>query len=144
MTSNGAGRAPAGAALDAYLNAFAERDVERLGALFEPTALVEFPMLKPDRLVGADEIARGHHAVFESLSAARFETEQSTVADAEAAMWLGKIVVRHGVDQGGRQASDEECHDLALAAFAPAGKLRRLTWYMNGRNIRRWSDKRIL
>lgn len=127
----------AGRALQSYLDAFAARDAAAAASLFEPAALAEIPMLKPNRLVGASEIRRGHEAAFRTIAEVGVETETDIAEQDGCAIWAGALTIRRA--DGARHR-----HQSAIVVEAGAGRLRRLSLYLNARNIRRWADHAIL
>ena len=50
-----------------YIGAFESRDTQCITTLVGDNALVEVPLLKPNRLFGSSEVERGHTAAFNSI-----------------------------------------------------------------------------
>ncbi|WP_181183241.1 nuclear transport factor 2 family protein [Mesorhizobium sp. B3-1-7] len=124
-----------GDALQAYVRAFARKDIGAIMELFSNGGLVEIPMLKPNRLFGQTELRRGHEAIFEAVSSSRFELSEPAVNDI-VAIASGRLKT----ERGGVQ----HVHPVAIVAEVDSERLMRLSLYMDGRNQRLWSDKAIL
>jgi hypothetical protein len=124
------------AALLAYAGAFCARDAGFIAGLASPTALVEVPLLKPNRLHGAREIGAGHAAIFETVAAARFDIE-APVEAGDHAIATGTLAIT-------RADASHERHDIGLVSELRDGRLQRLSLYFNARRVRLWSDRAIL
>jgi len=123
-------------ALLAYAGAFAAKDLDFIEDAVHANALIELPMLKPNRLSGIAEISAGHAEAFRNLAGASFS--------------LGKPVEKHnvaiaeGVLTIDRSNGKQEVHPLGIVAATEHGKIQRVTLYFDARHFRRWSDKTIV
>lgn len=122
-------------ALGDYLQAFAARDARRVAGCFIGGAVLELPMMKPNRLVGLVEIETAHCLAFQTLSQATVEVNEIVVSES-GAMASGQLTV---VCRG-----KEESHPFALASECAAAGLSRVSWYLDARRHRPWSDKAVL
>ena len=136
MTDPSREKEAASAVLAAYVAAFEARDADAIVALSAPHALIEIPMLKPNRLVGTHEIAKGQAAAFETLERIAF-TLRPAAEKGDHAIAEGALHVR-------RSCGAEQTHTVGLVAEIHDGVLQRLSLYCDARDIRPWSDKTIL
>lgn len=128
-------RSPA-ATLLSCVDAFNKRDAGAIAALADDRALLEIPMLKPNRLHGKDEISRGIEAAFKELKSVELTVtkpaETDTVAIAE-----GRLMVT-------RNSAPDEVHQVGIVAEVHGDHLVRFSLYLNARSRRLWSDETIL
>jgi hypothetical protein len=122
--------------LDAYVSAVEARDPAAVTRLFDARALVEIPMLRPNRLVGAREIEKGHAATFETL--------QDIAFDLKPALANATHAIAEGVLKTRRATGEEETLTVGIVAEAGEGGLTRLSLHCDARNLRLWSDRTIL
>lgn len=122
--------------LQAYLAAFESSDINAIDLLFDENALVEVPMLKPNRLVGKSEIHQGHSDMFANLESIKFDVKRCLADDNQAIAEASATAVRR----------DTDGHSLQLGIVAIMGQqgLQRLSLYCDARNLRLWSDRTIL
>ncbi|MFT5220733.1 MAG: hypothetical protein ACI9LO_003191 [Planctomycetota bacterium] len=119
-----------------YLTAFESSDITAIDQLFEANALIEVPMLKPNRLVGKPEIHQGHSDMFASLESIKFEVKRCLADDKQAIAEASATVVRRDTDSYSLQ--------LGIVAIKGQQELQRLSLYCDARNLRLWSDRTIL
>jgi hypothetical protein len=118
-----------------YLAAFARRHAKEAANCFIRPAILELPMVKPSRFMGLDEIERAHAFAFANLSEVKLETFE-VLATAGCAMGAGKLWV---VCRG-----KEEVHPFAICSDCTPQGLSRVSWYLDSRGHRHWSDKTVL
>jgi len=122
--------------LEDYLAALAGQDIDAIDSLCAACCLVEIPFLEPRRLVGSREIGKAHREIFASLE--RIEIALTDIAaDDGHAIGEGRLRVL-------RRDGDSYDLQIAVAAETGSGDYRRISLYCDTRNIRRWSDRRIL
>ena len=120
-----------------YIGAFESQDAKCIASLTGDNALVEVPLLKPNRLFGSSEIERGHTATFDSIKDANFSIDNEVAENSEAAICLAKVRII-------RKSGEVDQHDMGVVAQLTNNKLSRISLYFDSRNIRRWSDESIL
>jgi hypothetical protein len=118
-----------------YLTAFTRRHVSEVADCFVRSALLELPMVKPSRFVGLQEIEEAHRLAFENLSHVQVQ-HCEVLSDAACAMTVGELVV---VCRG-----KTKVHPFALCSDGTSGGLSRVSWYLNSRGHRHWSDQAVL
>lgn len=119
-----------------YVAACNSADLDAIERLVDPACLLEIPFLQPTRLVGRNEVLQAHAAIFAELDAVDFRLDH-VLADAGHAIGEGSVTVtRHGI----------AAPPLALGIGIEPGEpgLRRISLYGDARNLRPWSDRRIL
>lgn len=115
-----------------YLAALEGKDADAIRA----PRLLENPFLKPNRLVGDAEIDEAHRGIFAALDSIRFELGEVIADDTNAIAEARLELARRG--------QEPESFEIAVAAEADAGGLRRVSIYADTRNVRRWVDGTIL
>jgi hypothetical protein len=123
------------ARLREYLAAFARRHVGGVADCFVRSALLELPMVKPSRFVGLQEVEEAHRLAFENLSQVKLE-HCEVLSNATCAMTVGELVV---VCRG-----KTIVHPFAMCTDGTSGGLSRVSWYLNSRGHRHWSDQAVL
>ena len=118
-----------------YLEALSTKDLDAIREMSGPRSLVEIPFLKPNRLIGDNEIVKAHEEIFANLESVRFVVEHSA-ADGAHAIAEGTLEVR----RDGR----EQSHAAGVVAEPGDEGIARVSLYCNARNVRLWSDKTIL
>jgi hypothetical protein len=121
--------------LRAYLAAFSKMDSGNLDSCFLDYAVVDLPMIKPTRLCGLREIRRGQELAFENISKVDLELTE-IVSDENSAMGSGRLSIEC--------RGESESHEFAVSAFHEDGKLKRLSWFLDARELRPWSDCTVL
>ena len=124
-------------ALLTYMGALEARDAECISALTADDVLIEHPLLKPNRLFGSREIAQGHQAAFRSIEEITFSISGEVVEKDEAAIGMGSITYS-------RLGENEIQRDVGVVVQLSGTRLRRISVYLDSRNLRRWSDESIL
>ncbi|HKJ51504.1 MAG TPA: nuclear transport factor 2 family protein [Gammaproteobacteria bacterium] len=122
--------------LEDYLAALEQQDIDAIESLCTPGCLLEIPFLEPRRLVGGREIGKAHREIFANLEQIEIALT-GIAADNGHAIGEGRLRVLR------RDGDSYDLH-LAVAAETGSGDYRRISLYCDTRNIRRWSDKRIL
>lgn len=130
-----AGRSDPSINLQRYLTAFATRDAARAADCFAQPAVLELPTVKPSRFAGRSEIETAHAWAFQNLQKAAIETNE-IVSSEHSAMTAGRLTV---VCRG-----QEQIHPFAIAAECTALGLSRVSWYLDSRGRRPWSDRTVL
>ncbi len=127
---------PAGSLIERYFGAFAAGDAAAATALFAPTGLYEFPLLRP-RLVGRAEILAGHRQAF--AVASRIQVSLRAVRSNGSTTIVEGRLKAH-VDREGRDV------ELPFAAVADesGGALQRLSIYCNAHPYRLWCDGPVM
>ena len=123
-------------ALKAYVDALTARDLTAVLAIFNRRSLLELPMMKPYRLVGLREIESAHRAMFRSLKSIEIKLDRPAV-DASHAIASGQMAVT-------RASGEQRTDDLAIVSEAGDAGLDRISIYMNARNVRPWSDIKVV
>ena len=122
--------------LQKYLTALESKDITTIDKLTTEHALLEMPMLKPNRLVGRTELHMGHSAIFENLESMSF-----AISNIEANQ-------THAIAEGQfeiiRKDTTRQTHRFSVVAESLHNELQRISFYCDARNIRPWSDKSIL
>jgi hypothetical protein len=92
-------------------------------------------MVKPGRFMGLDEIEGAHALAFANMSEVKLETCE-VLSTAGCAMAAGKlwVVCRE----------KEEVHPFAICSDCTPQGLSRVSWYLDSRGHRHWSDKTVL
>jgi hypothetical protein len=121
--------------LSDYLQAFSARDTKCVANCFAGSAVLELPMVKPNRLVGLAEIETAHNLAFQTLSKATFEINEMLTTGTHA-IASGKLTVVC--------REKDELHTFALACECTATGFSRVSWYLDSRGQRLWSDKAVL
>ena len=123
--------------LQAYLGAFEAKDALAIQRLIGDRALIEMPLLKPNRLFGASEIFTGHQNAFRSMEDAEFTFPEPIAENDSTAIAIGVLTIKrkNGVQDNHEVGVVLEMRDLAL---------HRISLYLNSRNIRRLSDETIV
>lgn len=121
--------------LRGYLAAFSRRHPKEVADCFIRPAILELPMVKPSRFMGFDEIEGAHALAFANLSEVKLETCE-VLSSAGCAMAAGSLTV---VCRG-----REEVHRFAICSDCTPQGLSRVSWYLNSRGHRHWSDKTVL
>lgn len=118
--------------LEAYCNAFNARSLGAVLDQFAEHALFEMPLLG-QRLFGRAEIAAGLRCIFDVT-----ETAKLTFPDMAASE---RVLIAEGKLQG-KLHRDPAPFSLVVAAVleAKAGKIARLSTYLDARPYRLWSD----
>ncbi len=119
-----------------YIGAFEAMDADIISEL-SSHALVEIPLLKPNRLFGKSEILRGHTAIFASLEKASFLITGELAETQHAAICFSDTQIS-------RNSGEAEHYVMALVAETKNEQLHRISLYFNSRNVRRWSDETIV
>jgi ketosteroid isomerase-like protein len=122
-------------ALINYASAFSNKDSARIAGLLAERALVEIPMLQPNRLFGPIETRRGHDAIFSSLDTVAMDLGKPETK--------GNIAIACGTLRIERNKSIDES-PVALVAETCESGLARVSFYMEARNKRLWVDQAIL
>jgi hypothetical protein len=123
------------ARLKDYLQAFSERDMKCVAGCFVGSAVLELPMVRPNRLVGLAEIEAAHDFAFQALSKVVVETNE-ILPMGNRAITSGRLTVAcRGRD---------EVHPFALVSECAATGLIRVSWYLDSRGYRPWSDEAVL
>ena len=120
-----------------YLAAFEAMDADTITTLLGDNALLEVPLLKPNRLFGESEIRRGHEAAFGRMKSAKFEETHPVEEKEGNAICFGDLVLEF--KNGERQR-----HQTGIVAEVTRNGLKRISIYFNSRNIRRWADETIV
>lgn len=123
-------------ALLSYVGAFESKDAGFIERTTASGALIEIPMLKPNRLVGQAEIRAGHEQSFATIKTAAFEISPPAAND--------RISIAVGTLSIERVNGQRDTHPLSIVAETDSGNLRRLSLYFDARYYRLWSDKAIL
>ena len=76
-----------------YLAAFEAMDADTIATLLGDNALLEVPLLKPNRLFGESEIRRGHEAAFGRMTSAKFEETHPVEEKEGNAICFGDLVL---------------------------------------------------
>jgi len=118
--------------LDAYREAFNARKLDETLALFADHALFELPLLG-QRLFGRNEIAQGLKRIFDLTESARFEFSDAAESD--------RLLIAEGKLQAKlkRDAAPVEM-TAAVTLDAKDGKITRLSFYLDARPYRLWTD----
>lgn len=119
-----------------YFAALQAADAEALNRLIGASTILENPFMNPRRLVGKNEIARAHGAIFEHVEALEF-TPELLLGDDTNALTTGRLAFT-------RRGDSPREFAFGAAAECDAGGLRRLSLYCDTRNLRRWTDEAIL
>ncbi len=123
--------------METYIGAFEAKDANTILNLIGDRALVELPLLKPNRLFGSLEVHRGHQAVFLSADSIHFSIDDSIVQNETAAIALGHLgITRHD--------GSSENHEIGVVVEKKEQLLHRISIYLNSRDIRRWADETIV
>jgi hypothetical protein len=118
-----------------YLAAVARRHAKEVVNCFIRPAILELPMVKPSRFMGLDEIERAHALAFANLSEVKLETCE-VLSTAGCAMAAGRLIV---VCRGKKEA-----HPFAISSDCTPQGLSRVSWYLDSRGHRHWSDETVL
>jgi hypothetical protein len=132
---NAAPQSNPSAQLRRYLAAVAKRDATRVAECFAPGAVLDLPTVKPNRFMGFDEIKTAHLWAFENLEEARVETDE-VLSTEHSAMAAGRLTV---VCRG-----QQEIHAFGIAVESSDSGLNRVSWYLDSRGYRPWTDKTVL
>jgi ketosteroid isomerase-like protein len=118
--------------LNAYRDAFNERDSKKLLALFSEHAIFEMPLLG-QRLFGKREIAVGLRRIFEVTEFARLEFSNAKLAP--------KVLIAEG-RMHAKLHRDAQAVEIPLAVVieADASGFARLSTYLDARPYRLWAD----
>jgi hypothetical protein len=123
------------ALLQCYLGAVAKRDSARVAECFAQGAILDLPTVKPSRFIGLGEIKTAHLWAFENLEEVRVETDDIVCAEFSA-MAAGRLTV---ICRG-----DLETHAFGLSVESCDLGLDRVSWYLDSRGHRPWTDKTVL
>ena len=123
------------AQLNRYLDAFAKCDAANAARCFAHPAILELPMVKPSRFLGREEVGAAHTGAFENLNEAAIETHEILSVEG-AAMASGRMTV---VCRG-----QKHVYPFAIAVDCTPSGLSRVSWYLDFRGHRPWSDKAVL
>ena len=121
--------------LNEYLGAFAAMDEQGTSQCFAEHGVVELPVIKSSRLIGLSEIGRGHELAFENLTQVEIALNE-TLSDENTVMASGEI----SVTCRGEPVS----YEFGVAAICGDQRLDRLSWYLDSRGKRLWSDRSVL
>jgi hypothetical protein len=128
-------RSDPSAQLRRYLTAIAKRDAAGAAECFAQSAILDLPTIKPGRFIGREEISTAHLWAFESIQATSVETDE-VLSEDHSAMVAGRLtVVRRG---------QPEVHAFGISVESSDSGLERLSWYLDSRGNRPWSDKTVL
>ena len=118
--------------LEAYCNAFNARSLDQVLDQFAEQALFELPLLG-QRLIGRAEIAAGLRCIFEVTESATLTFPEMVASE--------RVLIAEGKLQG-KLHRDPAPFTLVAAAVieAKAGKISRLSTYLDARPYRLWSD----
>ena len=121
--------------LSNYIKAFSAMDDSAASQCFVKNAVVEVPIIKSSRLVGRDEIARGHALAFENLTDVNIALTDA-VSNDNAVMASGhlSVVCRN----------QTLTYDFGVSAESQDSQFARLSWFIDSRGNRLWSDRCVL
>jgi ketosteroid isomerase-like protein len=118
--------------LQAYLDAFAAKDVEKAVALFDEGAVFELPLLG-QRLIGRREIEAGLARIFALAERCLFEIDAAQSSD-KATIAEGRLKAKLHRDR------DPVEMPAALVMQTRGDGITRLSAYLDARPHRLWSD----
>ena len=122
--------------LQRYIHAVESRNVNAVCALFDEQGLAEIPLIKPARLIGANEIRKAHQAISDNLAAVAFSVENS-LAQLDVSIAEGRLTAQ-------RQGGQFEEHHFGLVVVQSAARIRRMSLYFDSRGYRMWCDETIM
>ena len=123
---------PSDPSLHAFCLAFESKDVGKLAALFDPKGLCELPLLG-QRLVGQGEIREGFMRAFSVIDSCSI-TCRTCKPGPNATIAEGRLEAKLYRDRHSMAAP------LALVLVEEAGRIARLSFYLDARPFRSWCD----
>jgi hypothetical protein len=123
---------PPDPSLDDFCLAFESKDFEKIAALFDPRGLCELPLLG-QRLVGEGEIREGFMRAFSVIDSCSI-TYRSCKPGPGATIAEGRLEAKLYRDRHSMAAP------LALVLVKEAGRIARLSFYLDARPFRLWCD----
>lgn len=132
---NASQKSDAVAILHRYLTALAKRDIVHLAGCFARGAVLDFPTVKPGRFCGLEEITDAHRLAFENVEDLSVETKDILETE-HSAMASGSLSV---TCRGKR-----ETHVFGISIECSEPGLDRVSWYLDSRGHRPWSDMSVL
>ncbi len=122
--------------LQAYLSALTTRDVSAIEKISVAASLMEIPFIKPNRLVGNNEIIKAHKEIFANLAEIDFELLDSSADNNHA--------IGHGQLNYVRNGGERNSLPTAIVIETTGESLARMSLYCDARSLRPWSDKSIM
>ena len=126
----------ASSALLNYVAALEKKDIKSVAPLIEHHTLVEIPFMRPNRLVGQQEISKAHADIFEALDSIDFVLGTPLEKD--------RFAIAEGELRVQRKSGEEYTHQIGIVAQTNGEILTRISLYADARDIRMWSDRTIL
>ncbi len=123
---------PSDPALHDFCRAFESKDFEKIAALFDPKGLCELPLLG-QRLVGRGEIREGFMRAFSVIDSCSI-TCPTCKPGPDATIAEGRLEAKLYRDHRPMAAP------LALVLVKEAGRIARLSCYLDARPFRLWCD----
>jgi hypothetical protein len=123
---------PSDHSLHDFCLAFESKDFEKIAALFDPKGLCEFPLFG-QRLMGHGEIREGFMRAFSVIDSSSI-TFQTCKSGPNATIAEGRLEAKLYRDHHSMAAP------LALVMVKEAGRIARLSCYLDARPFRLWCD----